>query len=111
MLKLRDIDKQLYQWDDNSNSKAGANIKGITETQADLLASYLNAIRLDVSVDRPNIQKIADAVAVMPKMSNIAQSQLTALQAISRNTLRNADAAEQMLSLMKLGRASCRERV
>ena len=78
--QTRDVLKKLYGWSDkDSRSRAGSNIKGITEETADIIASYLNAIRLDVSVDRPNIQKIADAVAKMPEMSGIAQSQLTQL--------------------------------
>ncbi len=78
--QTRDVLKKLYGWSDkDSRSRAGNNIKGITEETADIIASYLNAIRLDVSVDRPNIQKIADAVARMPEMSGIAQSQLTQL--------------------------------
>ena len=78
--QTRDVLKNLYGWSDkDSRSRAGSNIKGITEETADVIASYLNAIRLDVSVDRPNIQKIADAVARMPEMSDIAQSQLTQL--------------------------------
>ena len=63
----------------NGSSSIGNSIKSVTEETANILASYLNAIRLDVSVDRVNIQKIADAVANMPEMSGIAQSQLTQL--------------------------------
>ena len=78
--QTRDVLKKIYGWSDkDSKSRAGSNIKGITENTADIIASYLNAIRLDVSVDRPNIQKIADAVASMPEMSGIAQSQLSQL--------------------------------
>ena len=78
--QTRDVLKKLYGWSDkDSKSRSGSNIKGITEETADILVSYVNAIRLDVSVDRPNIQKIADAVASMPEMSGIAQSQLSQL--------------------------------
>lgn len=78
--QIRDVLKKLYGWSDkDSKSRAGSNIKGITENTGDIIASYLNAIKLDVSVDRPNIQRIADAVASMPEMSGIAQSQLSQL--------------------------------
>lgn len=78
--QTRDLGKVKFGWSDkDSKSRSGSNIKGITENTADIIASYLNAIRLDVSVDRPNIQKIADAVASMPEMSGIAQSQLSQL--------------------------------
>ena len=60
----------------NGSSSIGNSIKSVTEETANILASYLNAIRLDVSVDRVNIQKIADTVANMPEMSGIAQSHL-----------------------------------
>lgn len=76
----RDVLKKIYGWSDkDSKSRSGSNIKGITENTGDIIASYLNAIKLDVSVDRPNIQKIADAVASMPEISGIAQSQLSQL--------------------------------
>ena len=78
--QARDVLKKIYGWSDkDSKSRSGSNIKGITENTADIIASYLNAIRADVSVDRPNIQRIADAVASMPEMSGIAQSQLSQL--------------------------------
>lgn len=78
--QTRDFGKVKFGWSDkDSKSRAGSNIKGITENTADIIASYLNAIRADVSVDRPNIQKIADAVASMPEISGIAQSQLSQL--------------------------------
>lgn len=78
--QTRDVLKKIYGWSDkDSKSRAGSNIKGITENTGDIIASYLNAIKLDVSVGRSNIQKIADAVASMPEMSGIAQSQLSQL--------------------------------
>ena len=78
--QTRDVLKKIYGWSDkDSKSRSGSNIKGITENTGDIIASYLNAIKLDVSVDRPNIQKIADAVASMPEISGIAQSQLSQL--------------------------------
>lgn len=58
----------------NGSSSIGNSIKSVTEETANILASYLNAIRLDVSVDRVNIQKITDAVANMPEMSGIVHS-------------------------------------
>ena len=76
----RDFGRLKFGWSDkDSKSRAGSSIKGITENTGDIIASYLNAIRADVAVNRPNIQKIADAVAGMPEMSGIAQSQLSQL--------------------------------
>lgn len=75
--------------EDGSSSTTNS-IKGITEETADLLASYLNAVRLDVSVIREMQGKF------IPEMSEIAKSQLTQLNLIAQNTLRNADAAERI---------------
>lgn len=68
-------------WDfsEAGSSSTKNSIKGITEETADLLASYLNAIRLDVSVNRKNLQTIADCVSGMPQMGEIQRSQLTAM--------------------------------
>ncbi len=89
----RDFLKKTYGWSDNSSSSSKNSVKGITEEEADLGLSYLNAIRLDCSVIR------AEQAKYYPEMSEIAKSQLTQLNAISRNTLRNADAAERIESI------------
>lgn len=75
---------------ENGSSSATNSIKGITEETADILASYLNAVRLDVSVIREMQGKF------IPEMSEIAKSQLTQLNLIAQHTLRNADAAERI---------------
>lgn len=75
---------------ENGSSSLTNSIKGITEETGDHLASYLNAIRLDVSVIREMQGKF------LPEMSEISKSQLTQLNLIARNTLRNADAAERI---------------
>lgn len=89
----RDYLKKVYGWSDNSSSSSRNSIKSITEETGDLIASYLNAIRLDCSVMR------AEQSKYYPEMSEIAKSQLTQLNAIARNTLRNADAAERIESI------------
>lgn len=68
-------------WDfrENGSSSTTNSVKSITEETADLLASYLNAIRLDVSVNREYIKTICDAVKVVPDLSIIARSQLAAM--------------------------------
>lgn len=85
----------------NGSSSIGNGIKSITEETADILASYVNDIRLSVSVDRVNIQRIADAMASMPQMSDIANSQLAELRIISINTQKNAENTERILSLFR----------
>ena len=86
----RDYLKKTYGWSDNSSSSSRNSVKGITEEEADLGLSYLNAIRLDCSVIR------AEQAKYYPEMSEIAKSQLTRLEMISQNTLRNAEAAERI---------------
>lgn len=86
----RDFFKKTYGWPDNSSSSSTNSIKGITEETADLLASYLNAIRLDCSVIR------AEQAKYFPEMNEIAKSQLAQLGMITQNTLRNAEAAERI---------------
>jgi hypothetical protein len=86
----RDYLKKTYGWSDNSSSSSRNSIKSITEETGDLIASYLNAIRLDCSVMR------AEQAKYYPEMSEIAKSQLSQLNTIARNTLRNADAAERI---------------
>ena len=75
---------------ENGSSSATNSIKGITEETADLLSSYVNSIRLDLSVVREMQGKF------LPEMSEIAKSQLTQLNLIAQNTFRNADAAERI---------------
>ncbi len=89
----RDFLKKTYGWSDNSSSSSRNSVKGITEEEAGLGLSYLNGIRLDCSVIR------AEQAKYYPEMSEIAKSQLTQLNAIAQNTLRNADAAERIESI------------
>lgn len=75
---------------EDGSSSATNSVKSITEETADLLSSYVNSIRLDLSVVREMQGKF------LPEMSEIAKSQLTQLNLIAQNTLRNADAAERI---------------
>nr|DAP44171.1 MAG TPA: Tape measure domain protein [Caudoviricetes sp.] len=86
----RDYLKRYYGWSDNSSSSLTNSVKGITEETGDLIASYLNSIRLDVSVIRE------EQVKCMSESNEIAKSQLTQLNFISANTLRNAESAERI---------------
>lgn len=89
----RDYLKKTYGWSDNSSSSSRNSVKGITEETADILVSYCNSIRADLAMVRESQAKF------IPEMSEIAKSQLTQLNAIARNTLRNADAAERIESI------------
>lgn len=90
-------------WDfrENGSSSTTNSIKSITEETADLLASYLNSIRLDVSVNREQIKLISDAVKNVPELSVIARSQLTAMnQLVTLAEYRNG-VLDNMYSWMK----------
>lgn len=84
------LKKEGLDMREDGSSSTTNSIKGITEETADLLASYVNSIRLDLSVVREMQGKF------LPEMSEIAKSQLTQLNLIAQNTLRNADAAERI---------------
>ena len=80
----------LWDFSESGSSSATNTIKGVTEETADLLAAYLNAIRLDVSVNRENIKAIATNVSLLPAMSEIQKSQLAAMnQLVTLAQVRN----------------------
>ncbi len=79
---------------ESDTSGLSKGIQGVTEDQYDLLGSYLNSIRQDVSVKRMLQEKFFNDD--FPKMSVIAQAQLQQLNAIARNTERNAQFAEEI---------------
>lgn len=76
-------------------------IKSVTEETADLLASYINAIRLDVSVNRENITQIAEAVKKLPNLNVIAQSQLDQLTTLVRLAKTRNEMMSDMYDWMK----------
>lgn len=93
----RDYLKKTYGWSDNSSSSSRNSIKSITEETGDLIASYLNSIRLYCAEDNTNLKQLTElAKSALPEMSVIAKSQLAQLNAIAQNTLRSADAAEHI---------------
>ena len=75
---------------ENGSSSTSNSVQGITEETADLLSSYVNSMRADLSMVREMQGNY------LPEMSEIAKSQLAQLNLIAQNTLRNADAAERI---------------
>ena len=93
----REYLRKTYGWSDNSSSSSRNSVKSITEETGDLIASYLNSIRLYCAEDNINLKQLSDYVkSYIPEMSEIAKSQLVQLNAIAQNTLRSADAAEHI---------------
>ena len=74
-------------------------IKGITEDTAGILASYLNAIRQDVSVKRSLFERFIGED--FPGLSALVQAQLAQLEMIARNTGANAESAAAILTLLQ----------
>ena len=72
------------------SSSASSAIKGMTEQTADLLASYINAIRADVSVNRMTLQQILFAMQGQAEMPVIATAQLEQLRMIAQYTAATA---------------------
>lgn len=76
--KLYDALKaQGYDFTEAGSGSVSSSIKSGTEETADILASYLNAVRLDVSVNRANVKAIGDLLQEqMPEMGQIQKAQL-----------------------------------
>lgn len=83
--------------DDTDKAKSGlsAGIQSVTENTADLLASYVNAIRASVAMNEGRWERLLNDS--IPQMNIIAESQLRTQQQIAANTLRNAIAAEAIV--------------
>lgn len=75
-LKKRGLDLR----DNGSSSSTKNSIKSITEETADILASYLNSIRLYCAEDNANLKQLTELTkSALPEISVIAKSQLTAM--------------------------------
>lgn len=83
-----------------SSSSITASAKSLTEETGDLVASYLNAIRLDVSATRATIMELLKVAQGQDEMPVIARAQLAQLEAIANYTRRNADAAERIYNIL-----------
>lgn len=94
---LNNHDYSMKDIDDASKSGLSKGIQGVTEDTASLLASYINAIRAEVSIKRTMLEKLV--AEDIPQISVLAQAQLTQLNNIAANTLRNADAADRIYEL------------
>lgn len=82
--------------DDTEAAKSGvsAGIQSVTEDTADLLASYINAIRASVAMNETRWERLLGES--LPQIGVVAQSQLDTQRQIAENTLRTAIAAESI---------------
>lgn len=81
--------------DTSEKSGMTAGIQSVTEDTADLLASYINAIRASVAMNEGRWERLLGES--LPQISVIAQSQLDCQRQIAENTLRGAVAAEAIM--------------
>ena len=88
-----------------SSSSMSSSIKGLTEETGSLLASYINAIRADVSMSRDMLKQVVEVA--FPQMNVLAEQQLKQLKAIVQqaklieaNTRSNAEAARNIQSAL-----------
>lgn len=82
--------------DKNSSLIKGA--QSITEDQADILASYVNAIRYDVSTMRETFEKLG--LEILPQYNIVAEAQLKQLNIISKNTTQNVMFVEEIRDML-----------
>lgn len=95
--------KRGWDFRDNGSSSSTKNsIQSITEETADIIASYLNSIRLYCAEDNTNLKQLAELTkSALPEISVIAKSQLTAMnQLVSLAEYRN-DRLDDMYSWMR----------
>ena len=83
----------------DSASGLSKGIQGVTESTADLLASYINGMRADLSLVRESLRELAEEN--LAGFGAVARQQLSELRSISANTLRNADATVELLSILR----------
>lgn len=89
----------LKESEENSSSLSKGIQESITEDTANILASYINGIRADVSVKRALLEKWGNEI--LPKYNVLAEQQLTQLRAIANNTLRSAQNTEANVALVQ----------
>ena len=86
----------------DSSSSSSNTIRSITEGTGDLIASYINAIRADVSVNRVTLTQILSIVQTQSEMPVIARAQLQQLQEIAKNTLATANNTALISDIYKI---------
>lgn len=86
------------------SSGLSRDIEGVTENTANLLASYLNSVRADVSMKLQLVRQIVDEH--FPRMNLLAEAQLTELKAISRNTANNVELVTEIRDMLNAARLS-----
>lgn len=84
--------------EEDSGSGLSKGIQNVTENTANLLASYINAIRADVSVKREYVRRLVEEL--FPAYNVIAQAQLQQLTMIQINTAKNVEFVEEIRDIL-----------
>ena len=91
------------------SSSMSREIQSITESTGGLIASYTNAIRGDLSAIRAQQALSLPVITAALDRSNVlAETQVTHLQQIAANTLRNADAADRIYDILHASQTGSR---
>lgn len=106
------LKQQGYDFTEAGSGSVSSSIKSITEDTADLLASYLNAIRADVGVNRANVKTIADVMQTqLPEMGQIQKAQLKQMTMLVSLAEDRNSKIDRMLDWMSSVTTSGRKRV
>lgn len=88
----------MKEEEEDSGSGLSKGIQNVTENTANLLASYINAIRADVSVKREYVRRLVEEL--FPAYNVIAQAQLQQLTMIQINTAKNVEFVEEIRDML-----------
>lgn len=107
--RLKDMGLDLSE---NGDGSVTNGIKNITEETADILASYVNAIRLDVSVNRAQVKDIGELLKMrLPEMGQIQKAQLGQLTQIVMLAEARNEKLDRMMDWMNAVSTSGRKKL
>ena len=85
---------------DTNTPTLGKSVQSLTEDTGNLVASYLNATRADVSIIKMHVEKFLNET--YPSVNLMAESQLQQLTLIANNTGRNAGLVEEIRDMINI---------
>lgn len=107
--RLKDMGLDLSE---NGDGSVTNGIENITEETADILASYVNAIRLDVSVNRAQVKDIGELLKMrLPEMGQIQKAQLGQLTQIVMLAEARNEKLDRMMDWMNAVSTSGRKKL
>lgn len=101
MLDKRNEMAKTFGWGNGGESNSlGKSVQSLTEDTGNLVASYLNATRADVSIIKMHVEKFLNET--YPSVNLMAESQLQQLTLIANNTGRNAGLVEEIRDMINI---------